>query len=612
MPYTPSSADLDQAESELSQKSNSTVPIQQNNAQQSLLSRYMNTPGPQAVLGAGDSLRNTIASGLNLLPGVNISPVNSGNNGMAYNLGSAAGNIGGFMGGGEALDAARLASAGLPYIGRAAQALSDIPGSTGLQSFLPQMARQGIGAGIYGGLATDQNRAANAAQGAGISAGLSALPYGAGKIAQGAQYFMPQKYATNIINTLGNGQTLSDATKSVLADVKNSYETQVENAKNAYDPIFSAVSNRSIYAPVKRTLTGTPDVAPTNISTVNRSYSPINYPLPNNAGKDPTIFGTVIPNAEEQLGKNLSSSTISSGIQNPASFLDGAYPNLPKNITDNYTSGLKDLHDNFINNPTFQNAHKLQSELGSVSSQLQSGVSAPTISTINTAQSLMGARTALKSDINSFLMKQNPDLAQQYQNASENFQQNVVPYRTNPKIYSIATGDTTNVKPNSLANIFAAPDADLHKVISDLPSGSVDKILYTKLGQTVPNKSAQGLLNSYQNLQQQGLGDYVSPQLSAQLGDLENRIKARTALQMGTAGLAAATLGGHHLGSTAGAILGMGAGAVASPFMNYIARRLPQNIGSSIASGISGAYPYAQSALLSNYLNKSGGQNNGS
>lgn len=566
---------------------NSSAPQQPS----SLLGQYMNTPGPQGILAAGDAWRNSYASGINGIFGTKIPMSTSTNNTqpVAQSIGSAVGSLGSFALGGEALDAARLGMTGVPYIGKAMQAMSDVPGATGLQSLVPQLVRQAIGTGIYGGLAANQNRLQNAGVGAGIAAGLSTLPYGVGKIADASQYFMPQRFATNIINTLGNGQTLSDATKSVLADVKNGYDTQVENAKNAYTPIFNSVPNSSIYAPVNQNLSGR------LAGTANFSGMP------------------AAANEAEGIETPTPLKAVNENIANPAPLANklggGLYPSLPSSVTDNYTSGLKDLHDTFINNPTFQNAHKLQSELGSVSSQLKSGVAAPTISTIDAANSLMNARGALKSDINDFLTRQNPDIAQQYKNASDSFQQNVVPYRSNPKIYSIATGDTTNVAPASLAGIFKAPDENLSKVLSDMPSGTMDKILYTKLGQTVPNKSAQGLLNSYQNLQQQGLSDYVSPQLSAQLGDLENRIKARNALQMGTAGLAAATLGGSHMGSAAGAVLGLGAGAVASPFMNYIGRRLPlDQMSAAIGNALRGTYPTAQSAILANTLNKSGGQ----
>lgn len=579
-----------------------TPPAQQENS-------FLNNTVGQFAVGAGDALRNTLSSVENFarsapsqsqmqnassmiggmaLPNIPaytpIAPVNnaSGSNPTAYNLGNIAGNIGGYVGGGEAIDAARVASEGLPgFAGSLAKSLGGFQG-------------RAIGNAAYSGITAPNNNAQQAEKGGAASLAADAIPGIAGKIAQGAQYFMPQRYAQNIIKYLGGGQNLSDATKSVVSNIKSSYEGQVQNANDLYNSVRASVPGGSIYAPVKRVY-GIPYVAPTNTAIVSKAYSPVDQ--------------GVNPAWEEPTGKNISSNIVAKGAQNPASFLEGAYPNLPQKITDNYTDTLQDMHNKFINDPTFENAHNLQSELGAVSRQLDNKVAPPTIGTINTQNSLNNARTALKSDMDSFLTAQSPELAQQYKEASDSYLQNVVPYKTNPKIYAMATGDLTNVKPSSLSNIFAAPDADMDKVLSDLPSDAMNKILYTKLGQTVPNKSAQGLLNSYQNLQQQGLGEYVSPELAAQIGELENRIKARNGLQVASAALAAGTLGAHE-SATAGAMLGIGAGSIASPFMNYIGRRLPvDDISSAITNVLRGSYSPGRSAILANYLNNSGVQN---
>ena len=60
------------------------------------------------ILGFGDAARNAIASSLNIIPGVNISKVKTGD-GTAYHVGHVAGEIGTFLGGGEILDALRVA-----------------------------------------------------------------------------------------------------------------------------------------------------------------------------------------------------------------------------------------------------------------------------------------------------------------------------------------------------------------------------------------------------------------------------------------------------------------------------------------------------------------------
>lgn len=609
-------------------------------------SPLLNNSVGQFAVGAGDALRNTLSSVENFarsapsqsqmqnasnmiggmaLPNIPkytpVSPVNnsSGSNPISYSLGNIAGNIGGYIGGGEAIDTARLAAEGLPGVaGSLAQSLGGFQG-------------RAIGNAAYSGITAPDNNAQQAAKGAEWSLGADAIPGMAGKIAQGAQYFMPQRYAQNLIKLLGGGQNLADATKSVISNVKSSYEGQVQNANDLYNSVRASVPSGSIYAPVK-SVYGIPSVAPTNTGVVSRSYTPVmndydNYPTMSSVSKTYTpIDQGVNPSWQDDTGPNVSSSLMQSGSpkpsaniatstivakgkQNPASFLEGNYPNLPQKITDNYTDTLQDMHNTFINDPTFANAHNLQSELGAVSRQLDSKAAPPTIGTINTQNSLNNARTALKSDMDSFLTAQSPELAQQYKEASDSYLQNVVPYKTNPKIYGMATGDITNMKPSSLSNVFAAPDADMDKVLSDMPSDSMNKILYTKLGQTVPNKSAQGLLNSYQNLQQQGLGEHVSPELAAQIGELENRIKARNGLQVGSAALAAGTLGAHE-SATAGAMLGVGAGAIASPFMNYIGRRLPvDDISAAITNVLRGSYSPVRSAVLANYLNNSGVQN---
>lgn len=542
-----------------------TPPAQQSDS-------VLNNPIGQAAVGAGDALRNTVSSIINnirsapskaqmqnasnmiggfALPKVNtptpLPMVNNstGDSPISYSLGNMAGNIAAYMGGGEALEGARAAAETVPgIVGELSKAIGESP-----------VAARAIGNSAYSGLTAQNNNADQALKGADYSMAADAIPGLTGKLAQGAQYFMPQRYAQNIIQGLSGGQSLQDATKSVLADVKNSYEAQQKNAGDLYGTVRDSIPSGSIYAPL--------------------------------SNRDTTVYGTPIKN--------------------------GAYQNLPSNITDNYTNDLKDMHNAFVANPTFKNAHALQSELGSVSRQLQSGITPPTLSTLNSASALNNARGALKSDMDDFLQKQSPEIAQQYKDASDYFQQNVVPYRTNPKIYSIAIGDTTNVKPNSLANIFAAPDSDMEKVLGDLPTGTTDKILYTKLGQTVPNKSAQGLLNSFQNLQQLGLSDHISPKLASQLGELENRIKARNGLQMLSSAGAAASLGSLHGGATAGAMMGLGAGAIASPFMNYIGRRLPiDNFTQAISNFTKGAYPAGRSAVLANLLNNSGVPSNGS
>lgn len=563
MPYTPTSADIDQAEKELAQEKNITIPdsnmqpnsgvslIPQHSTQNyssifsgpTTLNSVASSPGIQGILGAGDALRNTISSGLNAIPGVNI-PASQNGQGGAYGAGNILGNLAGFMGGGEVLDTARAAAEAIPYIGKLAQML-------GGSSFGSTAARQGLGTGLYGAIASPQDRTDNAVMGASLGSTAAALPFGAGKIAQGLGYLQPQKYSKEILDNLSGGQSLGDATQSVLEAVKNSYKQQSDDASELYNGVRNNIPSGSIYAPLK---------------------GPLGIP------------------------SNLSFSD-----------LEGSYPSISQGVTDNYTSALKDMHNDFINSPTFQNAHALQSELGTVSRQLQSG--RMQMSSTLDSSSLNKARNALKSDMDTYLSAQSPDLANQYRKAAQSFQQNVVPYRTDPEIYSIATGDTTNVPPSALGNIFKAPDTDMQKVINDLPSGTMDKVLYTQLGKDTPANNPFAFARAYGRLNEKGLGDYISPELQQNLDSLQNRIKWRSLAQSGAGGLLAAAKGGAH-GASGAVGMGMAGAAIASPLMNYLGRRLPlDQIGNAVSSASSASYPYLYQTALSNLLNKTGGQN---
>lgn len=517
------------------------------------LNSVVNSPGVQGILGAGDALRNTVASGGNAISNIlggyapQLPVVTNTNNSSPVGqwLGNSAGNVAGFALGGDILDTARYGMEAAPYIGKLAQMLGGL-------SMGASMARQGLGTGLYGALATNQDRGDNAVIGAGLGAGSAALPFGMGKVAQSLSYLQPIKYAKQILDKLSGGQSLGDATQSVLASVKNAYKQQQDDASELYNGVRDNIPSGSIYAPLKGPLG-----IPSNLSFSN---------------------------------------------------LEGSYPSISNSVTDNYTSALKDMHNDFVNNPTFQNAHALQSELGTVSRQLQGGRMAPTLDTLNTANSLSNARNALKSDMDTYLRAKNPALADQYQKAAQNFQENVVPYRSDPKLYSIATGDTTNVTPSALSNIFKAPNEDMQKVINDLPSGTMDKVLYTQLGKDTPANNPFAFSRAYGRLNEQGLGDYISPELRQNLDSLQNRIKYRSLSQSAAGGLLAAAKGGAH--GAGGAVgLGMMGAALGSPIMNYLGRRLPlDQIGGAVTTAAGASYPYLYKTAISNLLNNTGGQ----
>lgn len=581
-----------------------------------------------AILGAGDAARNTIASGLNILPGVNIPMAQSGQGGY-YNAGKFAGNIGSFLAGGDALDAARAGAQGLPYVGQAAQYL----GGTGMAG----VARRAIGSGLYGALASPQNRLEQGGIGAGMSAALDAVPAVGSSIAAGANYLMPNKFAQSLIQKLGSGQTLEGATKSVLSDIKGSYQNQKQIAGSMYNNVRSQIpdANGSIYSMPGAVGAPTSD----NLGNVYQNYYTSMTPEASGISPGAPVNDNFSGNMVDQTGNiainpeipaandpKVSSWTATATPQSTFSTLNGQYPALGPDITSNYTTPIKNMHNQFMQNPTFQNAHALQSQIGSRIRELSDNNVAPDMATANEKYALQTARNALvgrdnqgniTGDIGTYLNNVAPQAAQQYKDAADYFYQNVTPYTNNSKIAPIATGSITNYQPSSLGNIFKAPGDSMETIMSHLPSSTFDNVLYTKLGQTVPTKSAQGLINSYNNLDQQGLGSYISPDLKSDIGSLNNRIKSRNALQAGV-GTVAGALGGSHfgpvgsaIGATLGGGLGYGAAAIANPFINYFGNRLPNtDLSAAAVNGLRGTYQGLRNAILANKLNNSsnGGQ----
>ncbi len=152
------------------------VPIAANqknsNVDNNMLSKILNgiydyskdaaNSGINFTLGAGDALVNLPKGLANMLTPQSMQvPLSKSGEGFAYDAGHIGGDIAGFIGGGSALNSARLASSAIPYAGKLAQALS----GNGLRG----IGRRAIGGSLYGAIQDPENRL----QGAGIGGGAS-------------------------------------------------------------------------------------------------------------------------------------------------------------------------------------------------------------------------------------------------------------------------------------------------------------------------------------------------------------------------------------------------------------------------------------------------------
>lgn len=299
------------------------------------------------LAGAGGALQNSLAN----LP---YSPIPHApeSQGLSGKMGDVAGNLLGFIGGGEVLNTARAASESLPLIGQLAKSLNG-KGLSGI-------ARRLVGTSIGGALENPNDRMQGAENGALLAGVGESIPLALKGIQHATEFINPQQF-----------------TNKLVSSIKNAYENSKAEAKKQY--------------------------------------------------------GSVL------------------GVIGPEKINSQRYPQLHQDILTAYDAKLKDLHQVFINNPTLEKAHQLQSQLGSKSSQLSNSKHLD-IHTHNAIADLKQARSALQSDITNFLQQKNSDVLNQYQHASNFYKNNVIPYHAEPFISKIAAGDVKTSPPKKLSH----------------------------------------------------------------------------------------------------------------------------------------------------------------
>lgn len=302
---------------------------------------------------------------------------------------------------------------------------------------------------------------------------------------------------------------------------------------------------------------------------------------------------------------NYGNSSIYNGVGIPTA----SYPNLDQNILDSFSPVLKKMNTEFTNNPTLDNAHDLQSQLGTYvrKYQLQDSKGNLDANSRNVMENYQNAQNSLSGDINSYLNTQQPGLGDQYNAATSYYASNVAPYLDNNTMASIAKGDTTY--PKNIVSLFAKPNSSTQKIVQDLGPQANNQILYSLLGSPQNSASPENVINSFNNLDQKGLSSYMTPQIQQMRDTLASRIAYKnTALHAG--GMAAGLLAARPLGGAGAEIVGglMG-NSILPPIIKGIQNVLPINaIGQGISSLSSNISPYLRQSLMANYL--TGGNTN--
>jgi hypothetical protein len=477
--------------------------------------------------------------------------------------------------------------------------------------------------------------------GAVIGGGLAAIPGAVGAGAKLLDAVRPQKYAEQLMSNLSGGQTLEQNQQALAQAIKNGYQQATSKGKDLYNKVFNKPIQNDVvlyhgassnaddilnnglnakkYSQDYPVLTNDPNAAiaysarhlgddeggdlfkitipgnqvdnylhPENSNWITNSLKPRGFESSSLYGIKQPIPSQFIQRTQDSdllQSNSLPINTLgNSAIYNRKDPIygvsqQGNYEGLGKNVFNNFSGDVKDMHQNFMQNPTLNNAQQLQSQLGSEIGSLQKAIKSGNadVSDKNALSAYQKARGSLQADMNTYLGSQGIDPLSDYLSATKNWQQTVTPYLSKPALAKVATGENTN--PANVYNLFKNPGSKTTQVANDLGDDAARQVLYSYLGKTQNNLTPETLANAIGSLDKQGLGSYVTPSLQQQFNNLSGKIAARN---MATFGL--------------------------GPRLSTAYRALQQStplsqVGSDVAHGIGAAYPYLDQALIANMLN---------
>jgi hypothetical protein len=326
--------------------------------------------------------------------------------------------------------------------------------------------------GGYGAAESPEDPARGALLGAGLGGAAEAIPAGIGMAAKGA--FSPtgiKTQAGNILNEISGGLHESQPTTAL----ETSGKMLAQDVKSSFD---------------------------TQVAKYTNLINPVMDEM-----KDENIY---------QFGKPVIN-----------------YENIVSGVDDEMKGITKKLHQSFLDNPLFNSAHSLQSEIGATTA----GVKFPTSGEGSILKQLGMARGGLKDDMLNFLKQKDPtgELAERYTAASDLYRDKAGPYLESNRIKEIAKGKVKN--PRNVATMFKNPSLNVEKVINDIGDEAKNRVLYEKLGMGQKNLDPEKLLRNYDKLGNSKLGSYITDDLETQMEKLRSKVSSKRLLEGLTGGI---------------------------------------------------------------------------
>jgi hypothetical protein len=423
-----------------------------------------NSPGINAILGAGDALRNLLGNTISTssrfapeslknltallsgqtgstsdyaktlmmgnAPGLKIPEVKSGE-GLSYDVGNLAGNIGAFIGGGEGAE------------------------SVNLLSKLSPLAKRLIGSSAFGAAQDQENPLKGAAEGAAFQGAAEALPIVAKPISKLADLINVDKYAKQLEDYLTGGVGFEEGRKSLAQNINKSYSSIKDEMSSKYENFMKKWGN---------------------------------YPL---------------------------------------NFKGNKYSQLPKEIYDTSLEDIDSMHQGYLEKPTISKAHKLQSEIGKEKAFYEKKFDNNTITPDERRiyNDLVKRDDALNNDIEEFFNKRNiPDKYLPYQEATDFARENYYPFYQDKRLAQIALGKTKNPTESEIRSIFASPEPSMQKIADSLGDVGKGQILGVHLSPNVEKKTSEDILNGILGVDRSGMNYYKTPEFN----ELEKELLKRT------------------------------------------------------------------------------------
>lgn len=564
--YSPSLSDIDEIRKKpLSNLSLSNV-MKSASAKAALSPRVAFDAARQSFANPIANVGNVISAGINkIVPGAHIAPrepqyltpQESARDPKAALVGNIAANLATFLGGGEALEGARLGAEALPYLGKAAAYL----GKEGLPSTL----KRAIGAGIFGAVEDPDHPLKSAAQAALESPLFELAPAAAIKggktllnslkntssntLAKSRAINAAQPEGLSLFDIAGNqaGQRFMNEYlgKIPFSGVKSSIKQSVSNVEDKIKSLMNSFRGKQdpstiddrIRDEVINNFTKNKELDKQNFKNVDTMANQANIKIENRPELQ-KVANDYIQNHNNAIKSGNTSGLTNDAIENLKLINNPSYN--PKNLIGDVDSSIvsqeSDIGQALKNKGIAQQATSKKIIPSNLNAALHSRSTFGDLSQEHYAKGnnyvgkmYSDLKEATNKDINDVISKsENPNIKDEWANALKYHKNNIVPYSKNGFITRVFNN---NIQPENLSGQLLTGNKE--KILADLSPEARRALAFkhfSKAGKEVGSDeaewSAAKLMNRYDQLSPRQQKVLFTPKERDQIASLRRQVEA--------------------------------------------------------------------------------------